>query len=426
MIQNNSQNIKPGDTFVVIPNPKEAEYVKEALEKGAAIIVGQTHIGPYVPDPEMFIKTDNPRLYLANELAKERNFAQPNYCVAVTGTNGKTSIVTFLEQIWRHLGHLSGSLGTMGLMVNGREAKSALTTPDPVLFSHIVKELPVDYFAFEASSHGLLQHRTDGVKLSAVGFTNLTQDHLDYHLTMEDYFKAKSRLFTELATDQTRKVIYKGCAYGRRLIEMNLPNTITYNSDPIFSTKEELQVFGRVQTQNLNAAILLSGFSLDEINPILPLLTPPKGRFEYVGMTKNMAKVFVDYAHTPHALQNVLMMAREVTRTKVIVVFGCGGERDKTKRPIMGRIASEYADLIIVTDDNPRYENSDVIRQEVLKGTEHAFEIQQRENAIFQAIKMAQEGDVIVIAGKGHEEYQEIQGYKYEFSDVQVAKDAIG
>lgn len=421
MIQNNSKNVQPGDVFVAIPNLKVEEYIKEALERGASAVVGQEHLKHLTPH---FIETNNPRLYLAQGLAKERSYKQPDYCVAVTGTNGKTSVVHFLKQIWDHMGVSAASLGTLGLHVKNQKTESSLTTLDPLLFNKILKELPVNYFAFEASSHGLDQHRVDGVQLKAVAFTNLTQDHLDYHLNMENYFQSKRRLFTELADSSTTKVIFKNCPYGRRLIEEKLPNTIPYGHEKLFNT-DDLIIFGKTQILNLTAAILLSGFSLEVVKPILPLMTSPKGRLEYVGVTKYNTKVFVDYAHTPNALQNVLEMARELTLSKLIVVFGCGGNRDKTKRPLMGKIASDLADVVIVTDDNPRYENPDVIRAEIIKGTEHAFEIHSRDEAILQALNIGREGDVIVISGKGHEEYQDIQGYRYEFSDEAVVKSMI-
>lgn len=422
MIQNNSQKVQPGDTFVVIPNLKDREYLNEALDKGAIHIVGLSTLKDFIPSHVQFTAVENPRAYLAQALTQQRNDKQPRYCVAVTGTNGKTSVVHYLFEIWKRMDVRAGRLGTNGLAVNDKEASSSLTTPDPILFNQILQDIPADYFAFEASSHGLDQHRIDGVKLSAVGFTNLTQDHLDYHHTMENYFLAKRRLFTELADKETLKVIYKGDPYGRRLLAENLPNTVSYDAIPKVNN---LKIFGSAQIQNLNAAILLSGFSFDSIKDILPELEAPIGRFQFVGYSKMMAKVFVDYAHTPHALENVLKTARELTSRKVIVVFGCGGDRDKTKRPLMGRIASNLADIVFVTDDNPRFENPELIRFDILKGAEHAFEISPREEAIFRAVQMAQEDDIVVIAGKGHEEYQDCQGIRYKLSDKTVALDAL-
>ncbi|USO01981.1 MAG: UDP-N-acetylmuramoyl-L-alanyl-D-glutamate--2,6-diaminopimelate ligase [Alphaproteobacteria bacterium] len=442
MIRNDSRTVKKGDTFVCVPNPKEEEYIKDALARGATTIIGQKHLSHLAPD---FIVTDNPRLYLVQELAKARNYKQPEYCVAVTGTNGKTSVVTYLRQIWKHLGVKGASLGSLGLDWDfchhaSREAGCGdpswmatdpadlrhddafkLTTVDPIVFSQILEFLPADYFAFEASSHGLDQHRTDTCKLAAVCFTNLTNEHLDYHKTMEEYFQSKRRLFTELAGPETLKVIYKNCPYGRRLINENFPNTVTYGDEFPFPT-DDLQIFGEAQLHNLTAAVLLSGFSLDRVKPILPLLTPPKGRMQYVGSNKKGGKIFVDFAHTPNALQNVLEMLRPITQGNLIVVFGCGGDRDKTKRPMMGKIASDLADMVIITEDNPRFENPDLIRKDIMEGASFAFEIHGRELAIAHAISIARSNDVVVIAGRGDEKYQKIQGKEYELHDETVIK----
>lgn len=436
MIQHHSKLVKKGDTFICIPNPKERDYIEEALKNGAKTIVGTCAIKSTIPKGIKFIETDHPRLYLANALTKQRNFQQPEVCIAVTGTNGKTSVVHFIHQIWEALDIPHASFGTLGLYSSLNLGHlSNLTTPDPVVFHSILKQLfsnNIQHFAFEASSHGLAQFRTDGCQLKAVGFTNLSHEHLDYHHNTEEYFNAKKRLFTELATKSTPKVICQDSSYGKRLIS-EVDTVIPYGQGTEFNIsdeklhlrdyivwKKDLNLFGDIQYLNLLCAAALvesTGISLDRIVKVLPDIQPIPGRLEYIKSTRKGAKVFVDFAHTPDALRNVLSVLRPLTTGQLFLVFGCGGERDEKKRPIMGKIAYEYADIVIITDDNPRHEHPDRIRFDILKACDHALDIPGRDKAIAHAMYAARHGDIILVAGRGHEMYQEFQGVRYKFND---------
>ena len=396
------------------------------------------------------LPTLNPRLMLA-KLAKAFYSHQPKNTVAVTGTNGKSSVVHLTRQLWEGCDYSSASLGTLGLIskqTNDLQLPS-LTTLDPISLHKTLNTLsqkPVEYFAFEASSHGLDQYRLHAVELKAAGFTNLTQDHLDYHQTMEDYFLAKAKLFTEVLPEGATAVLNKDSAFFDQLhtfchqrSQTVLTYSLTQKADLTARAisqhsgflefdldimgqiypGQKVNLAGRFQLENLLCALgltLVTGAPVNNLIKTLPSLQAVKGRMQWVG-THNQGSVFVDYAHTPDALKTVLKNLLPHAKGQLWVVFGCGGNRDALKRPQMGAIACEYADHVIVTDDNPRHEEPAAIRQQILAACPNAVEIADRRQAIRSTIAQLKEGDIVLIAGKGHETDQIVGDTTYPFDD---------
>lgn len=438
MIHQNSKKVEKGDTFYCIPNAKAYEYCLEAIEKGAKTIVGLREIKDFIPPFIEFIPSKNPRKDFALALSTFYKNKQPKYCFAITGTNGKSSVVHFLHQIWQYNNRPNATLGTLGLQTFGSEIKKDLgnlTTQDPEYFYPLLSELKeekIDFLALEASSHGLDQHRLDGCTFSAAAFTNLSQDHLDYHETMHAYFEAKKRLFTELLPPSKPKIIFADCPYGKRLLK-ELKNCKTYGKKRSYHfsydssfiyiknvcfPRKNLRISGDIQIENLLCAIglaLSSKLNLKDILDCLPLLKTPRGRLEEVA-----PHVFVDFAHTPDALHSVLKALRNETKERIILVFGCGGNRDCKKRPIMGEIAHQFCDVVIVTDDNPRFEDPGKIRKHIIEGCPDAFEEGNRELAIKRALSIKGKNDIVIITGRGHEAYQKIRDQEIPFDDKEV------
>ncbi|MGZ3298520.1 MAG: UDP-N-acetylmuramoyl-L-alanyl-D-glutamate--2,6-diaminopimelate ligase, partial [Asticcacaulis sp.] len=400
-----------------------------------------------------------------------RNFwgVQPKTCVAVTGTNGKTSVATFCRQIFAQLGHASASMGTLGVVTqlpDGAEnaiTGPGLTTPDAADLARHLAELAqggVTHLCMEASSHGIDQRRLDGISLIAAGFTNLTQDHLDYHETMDAYRNAKLRLFEQLLPRGRTAVlnadsdgynafaamsIMSGlsvmsvgerarnlCLTGR---DLTVDGQILYLDYQGKSYETKLPLAGLFQASNALVAAglaIAAGEDPEAVINALSRLTGARGRLERVGSKSNAAEVYVDYAHTPDGLETVLKALRPHTQGKLVCVFGCGGDRDRGKRPLMGAIAEKLADRVIVTDDNPRSEDPKAIRAEVLKGMSSVnakggpVEIGDRKKAIFEAVAGLKTGDVLVVAGKGHEQGQTIGDKVLPFDDASVVKQALG
>jgi UDP-N-acetylmuramoyl-L-alanyl-D-glutamate--2,6-diaminopimelate ligase len=403
----------------------------------------------------LVIETANPRQLFARMAA--RFFGkQPDLAVAVTGTNGKTSVAAFVRQIWQSMGFRAASIGTIGVVGPSGSEYLAHTTPDPVQLHRLLAKLAedhVEHLALEASSHGLAQYRLDGVRFSAAGFTNLSRDHLDYHATLEEYFGAKMRLFEELlpagapavinadtpfSADVTRRAKARGLkvfSVGKLGTELKL---LSAQRDG-FGQHLELQgahkthsvylpLVGEFQTSNaLVAAGLVLATGGEEVLVLhaLESLQGAKGRLDLVGKSKTGASIFVDYAHTPDALENAIVSLRPYTDGKLVVVFGCGGDRDKGKRPQMGAIAAKHADRIIVTDDNPRSEDAKIIRAEILAACPGAQEIGDRAKAIAAGVDVLNAGDVLLIAGKGHEEGQTVGTTVIPFSDHDAVRAAI-
>jgi UDP-N-acetylmuramoyl-L-alanyl-D-glutamate--2,6-diaminopimelate ligase len=452
-----SRSVSAGMVFAALPGTKVdgVRFVPQAVEAGAVAILAGTHVrfdDPGIP----VIRVADPRRTLA--LAAARYFgAQPDHVVAITGTNGKTSVAVFLRQIWERAGHRAASWGTTGLTAPGLDATSALTSPDPVALHEILAQLAgrgITHMALEASSHGLDQRRLDGLDLSAGAFTNLSRDHLDYHVNMEAYLAAKLRLFDTLLpegavavadADQPEAVQVKRIAQRRGLEYMSVGEagevlklrSLTRMPDGarllITDANAEthyvsLPLVGRFQVSNALVAAALAiatGVDVPAALDALHYLHGASGRLECVGRHRSGGLVFVDYAHTPEALVNALAALRPYTSGRLIVLFGAGGDRDPGKRVFMGEVAARHADVAIVSDDNPRNEDPAEIRAAILKGAPEAEEIGDRRAAIGKAVAELESGDVLLIAGKGHETGQTIGDVVHPFSDQDEAKAAL-
>ncbi|HVK92238.1 MAG TPA: UDP-N-acetylmuramoyl-L-alanyl-D-glutamate--2,6-diaminopimelate ligase, partial [Mycoplana sp.] len=425
----------------------------DAVSRGAAaVVVGRD---AHVEAPIPVIAVAEPRRFLA--VAAARFFGrQPQTMVAVTGTAGKTSVASFTRQIWAHAGHAAAMIGTTGVTAPGREDYGSLTTPDPVSLHELLAELAdagVTHAAMEASSHGLDQARLDGVRLSAAAFTNLGRDHMDYHPTVEHYMAAKMRLFDTLlpkgapaiifaddewsaaAIEAARKAGLDVRTVGRKGSYLSLKRVEHFRhkqmaevhvGDDIYEVHIPLAGDFQVANALVAAGLAMStGVAAKAAMAALGHLVGASGRLELVGHAKNGALAYVDYAHKPDALENVLTSVRPFTSGRVIVVFGCGGDRDKGKRPIMGEIATRLADVAIVTDDNPRSELPEVIRSEIMATAKGATEIGDRAAAIRAAVGMLSAGDTLIVAGKGHEEGQTIGSVTLPFSDHAEVRKAL-
>jgi len=456
-IASDSRKVEPGFLFVAIPGTKTdgAAYAADAARRGAAAIVAARGAVPHSAGVPV-IEVDEPRRALA--LSAARFFGtQPQTMVAVTGTSGKTSVASFTRQIWERQGLAAASIGTTGVTAPGRSDYGSLTTPDPIALHGLLKELAeagVTHAAMEASSHGLDQHRLDGVTLAAGGFTNLGHDHMDYHPTVEDYHRAKMRLFADLLPDGAPAIIFADDAWSEATVAVARRRglkvlTVGRHGDFLRLKRAEhqrasqraeieyegtlfevdLPLAGEFQISN---ALVAAGMAIATGTPAaaalkaLEGLKGASGRLEHVGTKANGAPIYVDYAHKPDALENVLRAVRPFTTGRVVVVFGCGGDRDRLKRPIMGEIAERLADVAIVTDDNPRSEDPATIRAAIMAAAPHAREIGDRRTAIEEAIALLQAGDTLIVAGKGHEEGQTVGDVTLHFSDHEEVRRALG
>jgi UDP-N-acetylmuramoyl-L-alanyl-D-glutamate--2,6-diaminopimelate ligase len=443
-----SRNVKAGDLFVAISGSKAdgTGFVAAAIKAGAAAIMAER--APLAPlaTGVAFARVANVRLALALAAAKLYP-RQPKTIAAVTGTSGKTSVAAFTRQIWSALGFSAASVGTVGIVSPNGETYGSLTTPDPVALHRSIDTLAgegVTHLAIEASSHGLDQFRLDGLRIAAGGFTNITRDHLDYHPSFDAYLAAKLRLFGDLLNPGSVAVIDVDHAHadavfaaskarglsimsvgrtatGIRLLEARIDGftqhlRIEYNGKEF---QVRLPLVGEFQIENALVAaglVIATGGAADAVFPALEHLKGAKGRLELVGSSHD-APIFVDYAHKPDALAKALDALRPYVSGKLVVVFGAGGDRDRGKRPLMGAVAAENADRIIVTDDNPRSEDAATIRAAILAEAHGATEIGDRREAIHSAIAGLQRGDVLLIAGKGHETGQIIGDRTVPFSD---------
>jgi UDP-N-acetylmuramoyl-L-alanyl-D-glutamate--2,6-diaminopimelate ligase len=455
-LSRDSRNVARGFLFAAIPGVKNdgGQFIAEALSKGAVAILA----APGTPVPEHTPVAYHPEPRKALALIASRFYpAQPATIAAVTGTSGKTSAVQFLRQIWQQLGHKSAAIGTLGIIGDGIERYGSLTTPDAISLHDdmqmLANEKQITHAAIEASSHGLDQYRLDGLKISYAAFTNLSRDHLDYHKDMADYFRAKSRLFSEVLQPNGVAVLnadvleyaklkdvckargIRTISFGTRkeadlCLSTGMEDASGQKLQLVFEGKSydvHINLAGAFQGLNVLCAAALahaSGESMDKIISVLPKLQGVRGRMELIG-TYNNARVYVDYAHKPDALENVLNTLRPSTRGKLVVVFGCGGGRDKGKRPIMGEIAARLADTVIVTDDNPRMEEPAAIRAEILAAAKGAKEIADRAEAIKSAVSNLQPNDTLVIAGKGHEPGQLVGTETLPFDDAEQARQAM-
>ena len=450
-----SRKVKPGFLFVAIAGAKAdgAYFAKEAVDVGAVAVAAEQR-PEGLSDTVAFVRVPNPRRALALSAAKIFPH-QPRTIAAVTGTSGKTSVAAFTRQIWGALGYQAASIGTVGVVSPKGEQYGSLTTPDPVNLHRTLDQLAnegVTHLALEASSHGLDQHRLDGVRIAAGAFTNLSRDHLDYHPTIEAYLAAKLRLFEDLIAPDGTAVINVDDCYAGRVMEaakkrkLRIISVGEHGEDIKLGAgsidgfaqvvtvvhagrtyKVRLPLVGAFQVQNAAVAAGLAVATEAEparVFAALERLAGAKGRLELAG-THNGAPVFIDYAHKPDALKKALESLRPYVSGKLIVIFGAGGDRDTGKRPIMGRIAAEHADRVVVTDDNPRGENPAAIRAAILTNAPGATEIGDRAQAIKKTIAGLSIGDVLLIAGKGHETGQIIGDRVVPFSDHEAVAAAL-
>jgi UDP-N-acetylmuramoyl-L-alanyl-D-glutamate--2,6-diaminopimelate ligase len=455
-ISADSRTIKPGDLFVAMAGTKDdgLRFVRQAITSGAAAVMAERVPPLPLPDGVAFIKVDDARRALAFAAAKFFP-RQPRVIAAVTGTSGKTSVAAFTRQIWTTLGEQAASIGTVGLVSPTREVYGSLTTPEAVSLHQTLDALAgegVTHLAMEASSHGLDQHRLDGVRVTAGAFTNLSRDHLDYHPTLEAYLAAKLRLFTDLirprgaaviaadnehaeaviaaARERRLRLVTVGTrGEGIRLLEIGIDGFAQLlklgHAGREYAVR--LPLPGTFQVENAMVAaglVIATGGEPAATFAALAQLKGAKGRLELVG-ENNGAPIFVDYAHKPDALAKALEALRPYASGRLVVVFGCGGDRDAGKRPMMGAIAAQMADRVVVTDDNPRTEDPAAIRAAILQAAPGAVEIGDRREAIGVSIAQLRRGDVLLIAGKGHETGQIIGKQVLPFSDHDAVAAAL-
>lgn len=461
-----SRRVEPGFVFAAIPGTQldGRHFIPDALARGAIAVLGPpgTDAGDGHPDVSVFTDDDPRRLYA---LMAARFFEdQPKTIAAVTGTSGKTSTAHFLRQIWNRLDMPAASMGTLGLRVTGPSGAEllpnddkALTTPDAAdlhrQLRHLV-ELGVEHLVMEASSHGLDQRRLDGVRISAAAFTNLSHDHLDYHGDETAYLQAKLRLFRELLADGGAAVVNADQAHAEAVVKVcrarGLPvlrfgrqgdrvrllsrvaradgQELTLDVDGSVYQVDLPQV-GAFQASNAICALalaLVTGAVPNKAVGALAILGGAPGRMELIGTSGTGAAVYVDYAHKPDALQAALQALRPHAAGRLVVVFGCGGDRDRAKRPVMGGLAAKLADGVVVTDDNPRGEDAAAIRREIMLGCPEAKEIADRADAIATGLDGLGQGDVLLVAGKGHETGQIVGDDVLPFSDADEIRRLIG
>ncbi|RJL18316.1 UDP-N-acetylmuramoyl-L-alanyl-D-glutamate--2,6-diaminopimelate ligase [Paracoccus siganidrum] len=458
-----SRTVKPGHLFAALPGSAlhGAEFIPYALRMDAAAVLtdraGAEMAAEALSGWEgALIVAEDPRAALAGAAALWFE-AQPAHVVAVTGTSGKTSVASFTRQIWQALGHKAISLGTMG--VEGDfHARLAHTTPDPLTLHRILAEAAgadVTHAAMEASSHGLDQRRLDGVSVEAAAFTNFSQDHLDYHAGFDEYFAAKALLFNHILDEGAAAVVNVDSERGRQMADIARDRGLvltTVGTGPeadlrilgqrYDATGQDLRFFalgrahlvrlpliGGFQAENVLAAAGLAmgaGDDPEQVLAVLPQLETVRGRMQLVAQRENGAAVFVDYAHKPGALIAALGSLRPHVMGRIVVVFGAGGDRDRGKRLLMGQAARDFADVVIVTDDNPRSEDPAAIRAEIMAGAgPDATEVADRAEAILRGVDALQPGDALLIAGKGHETGQIVGQDVYPFDDAEQASVAV-
>ena len=446
------RKVAPGTVFGAFQGGRVngEDYIADAVRSGAVAVVAHADA---VVSGVAHIMAENPRERFA-ALAAAYFAPFPATAVAVTGTNGKTSCVEMTRQLWRMAGFHAASIGTLGVTTADERVTTGLTTPDVVTFLSNVAGLAregVTHLAFEASSHGLTQYRTEGLPVAAAAFTNLSRDHLDYHGDMAAYFTAKLRLFSEVLSPdgtavvwaddpQSARVIDLARERGNRLVTVGERGSTLrlVGRDPTLlgqglrveaggeAYRVQLPLIGAYQAANALVAaglVIATGGDVAATLGNLARLQPVRGRLERAVILANGAPVYVDYAHTPDALEAAIAALKPHVGGKLVVVFGAGGDRDPGKREAMGQVATTQADVVIVTDDNPRSEDPAAIRRDVLKGTKAATEIGNRREAIAAAVKQAGPADIVLIAGKGHEQGQIVGDLVLPFDDVAVARE---
>ncbi|RFB04351.1 UDP-N-acetylmuramoyl-L-alanyl-D-glutamate--2,6-diaminopimelate ligase [Parvularcula marina] len=453
-----SRAVKPGYLFAALPGTQVdgRRFIPDAVAAGAVAVLAVPGTEAEVP----VIESEEPRLTLA-QIAMSFHEGQPRTVVGITGTNGKTSVARFTQQLWSAFGVKAGTLGTLGAFAPGYEYALRHTTPDPVEIHQILSTMTTmgtTHLAMEVSSHGLSQFRADGIHFSHAAFTNITQDHLDYHPDFEDYFQAKLRLLTELmpkdgvavinmdgpgsqrAAEETRAAGRQVFTVGRKgediILHDLVPTTdglrVTLSWKAVRRTLE-LPLIGAFQADNALVAAglaIVTGFDGEEVIEHLADLSAAPGRMQRAGTRVfsggGEAAAYIDFAHTPDAIETALAAIRPHTEGRLHVVFGAGGDRDRAKRPLMAAAAAKGAERVIITDDNPRTEDPASIRDEVAKGAPDAIVIAGRREAIEEGIKGLAPGDVLLVAGKGHEQGQTIGTVTYPFDDVDVTAKLLG
>ena len=446
------RKVAPGSVFGAFKGAvfNGEDFISQAVDRGAVAVVARPEIEignvPLLADPE-------PR-HLFAEMAAKFYAPFPETLVAVTGTNGKTSTVEMTRQIWRMSGHRSASIGTLGVTTSDDQVSTGLTTPDIVTFLNNMaglKRMGISHVAYEASSHGLDQHRAEGVPLAAAAFTNFSRDHLDYHQTMDAYFEAKMRLFENLlqpgksaviwtddpksgeVIERCRKRGHEVLTVGRRgetirLVEQrptSLGQTLILDHAGK-SHRLALPLIGAYQAANVLTAaglVLATGGKWEQTFSAMQRVAPVRGRLERAVISRRGVPVYIDYAHTPDALEAAIAALRPHVEGRLITVFGAGGDRDQGKRPEMGKVAVALSDIVIVTDDNPRSEDPARIRADIMAGAPGATEVAGRREAIAEAIRIAREDDIVLVAGKGHETGQIIGDKVLPFDDALVARE---
>ncbi len=457
-----SRKVQPGFLFAALAGARAdgATFVSDAVKRGATTILTASDVVlPPLGKGIVVVRDDNPRRRIALMAAAFAGL-QPATIAAVTGTNGKSSTVHFVRQIWTASGLAAASVGTLGIVSPGFRREAGLTTPDPVQLHADLATLAregVTHLAIEASSHGLDQHRLDGLELSAAAFTNLTHEHLDYHPTMDAYFAAKARLFetllpaggTAVVNADSDRAAQLGDICARRGVRFWTYGAVgrelrLLRDEPtpagqhlvveVLGTRHEVELplVGGFQASNALAAlglVVATGGDAARAVAALGTLTGAPGRLQLVARHRTGAPVYVDYAHKPEALETVLATLRPFAKGKLVVVFGCGGDRDRGKRPVMGEIATRLADLTLVTDDNPRSEEPEAIRAEIVRGIpagrKNWVEVRtDRHDAIAQGVAaLGSADDLLLIAGKGHETGQTLKGVTHHFDDAEVARE---
>ncbi|PYG27826.1 UDP-N-acetylmuramoyl-L-alanyl-D-glutamate--2,6-diaminopimelate ligase [Pelagimonas varians] len=456
-----SREVKPGTLFAALPGTKVhgGEFIQYALRMGASAVLTDAE-GAEIASTELsasnaaLIIAEDPRQALAYTAALWFG-GQPKNLIAITGTNGKTSVATFARQIWQALGLRAINLGTTGVEGDWT-APLSHTTPEPITLHRMLAgalEAGVTHAAMEASSHGLAQRRLDGVQLKAAGFTNFTQDHLDYHETFEDYFAAKAGLFARvlpedgtaviniddprgvdmlaIARARGQEVITVGreaadlCLEGQRFDATGQEIRLSWKGG-IYQAR--LGLIGGFQAENILLAaglVIACGAKAPHVFDVLPMMGTVRGRMELAATRDNGSAVFVDYAHTPDAVATAIKALRPHVMGRLVAIVGAGGDRDASKRPLMGRAAADHADLVIVSDDNPRSEDPSAIRAAVKAGAPEAIEVGDRAEAILRGVDALGPGDALLICGKGHETGQAVGDTVYPFDDVEQASVAV-
>ena len=454
-----NRKVAPGTVFGAFQGMQVngEDFIPAAIEAGAVAVVARPEA---TVEGALHIASDTPRKCFA-EMAAQFFKPVPEHIVAVTGTNGKTSCVEMTRQIWRMSGERAASIGTLGVTTPDESVSTGLTTPDIVTFLSNMSGLAregVSHVAYEASSHGLSQFRNEGIPVEAAGFTNFSRDHLDYHAEMEDYFAAKMRLFDEVVSDGATAVVWMGAGdsgWNKRVVEHAKVRglkvmTVGEQGEDIRLTRREptqlgqsltvehdgtertinLPLIGAYQVSNaLTSAglALATGIDANRVWDAVARLQPVRGRLERAVIAPSGAPVYIDYAHTPDALEAAIAALRPHVTGRLITVFGAGGDRDHGKRAPMGEAAAKASDLVIVTDDNPRGEDAAEIRRQVLAGAPNAREVAGRREAIQAAIAEAGKDDIVLVAGKGHETGQIIGTGEnmrvHPFDDVEVARE---